>query len=128
VPINNCFKLSLGTRKLSRMLSSWMMSPPRCEDKDIYFIVSLSWRGLSVNFKGGGHGGGAMMIQEYVNTYCSAGTQELDSQVPINNIEKLSFKIILLMIVRVSISIKLYHVSHPQMYYRVECLRLTFFD
>jgi hypothetical protein len=101
---------------------------PKIEVEDTYFIIGLSQHGSSVNLKGGGHGTSTLTIQEYVNTYYSTGTQKMSFQVPINNIEDLRLKIILLMLSRVSSSSIPHLYFHPQMYNGVYLFYPTIFD
>ena len=44
--------------------------------EDMYFIIGLSRRGMPVNHEGTGRGGDPMSVQDYVDTYCSPGTQK----------------------------------------------------
>jgi hypothetical protein len=62
-------------------------------------------------------------MEEYITTYCIAGTKKVGSQLPIRVIENLSLKIIILVLTRISGSTSLHQVSRPLMFYVVECLR-----
>jgi hypothetical protein len=82
--------------------------PLRIEVEDIYFLVGLSRRGEVVNLKSRGAGSG-MKIEEYIDAHCVAGTPKVGSQVPIRAISNLILKIIVLMLTRISVSVR----SHP---------------
>ena len=52
----------------------------------MYFITRLSRRGMPMNLEGTGSGGDPMSVQDYVDTYCTPGTQKKGSCIPIVHI------------------------------------------
>ena len=54
--------------------------------EDMYFIMRLSRRGMPVNLEGTVRVGDPMSVQDYVNTYCTSGSQNKGSCIPIVNI------------------------------------------
>jgi hypothetical protein len=92
--------------------------PLRIEMEDIYFLTGLSRRGEVVNLKSRGAGSG-MKIEEYIDAHCVAGTPKVGSQVPIQAINNLSLKIIVLVLTRIIGSTSLHHESRPLMFYAV---------
>ena len=68
------------------------------------------------------------MIQEYIDTNCEAGTQKVASQIPIAHIEALALHSIAFCLVRMLGTATQHVISHPLMYYALECTRPTVFD
>jgi hypothetical protein len=56
--------------------------PLRIEVEDIYFLTGLSRRGEVVNLKSW-RDGSDMKIEKYIGTHCIAGTEKVESQLPI---------------------------------------------
>ena len=54
--------------------------------EDIYFIIGLSLHGIPINLEGIGRGGDPMSVQDYLNTYCTLGSQKKGSCIPIVHI------------------------------------------
>ena len=54
--------------------------------EDIYFITGLSRRGAPVNLEGTGRGGDPLSVQNYIDVFCTPGTQKRGSCVPITHI------------------------------------------
>jgi hypothetical protein len=99
----------------------------RIKVEDIYFLTGLSRRGEVVNLKARGEGS-RIKIEEYIDVHCVAGTPKIGSQVPIQAINNLSLKIIVLVLTRIIGSALLYHASRPLMFYAVQCMKLTVYD
>ena len=47
--------------------------------ENMYFITWLSHRGIPMNLEGTGKGGDPMSVQDYVDTYCTPGSQKKGS-------------------------------------------------
>ena len=92
--------------------------PFRIEVEDIYFLTGLSRRGEVVNLKSRGAGSG-MKIEEYIDTHCVAGTPKVGSQIPIQAINNLILKIIVLVFTRITVSVSLHQASRSFMFYAV---------
>ena len=71
--------------------------PLRIEVEDIYFLMGLSCWGEVVNLKSQGDGSG-MKIEKYIYTHYIAGTKKVGSQLPIQVINNLSLKIVVLVL------------------------------
>ena len=54
--------------------------------KDMYFITGLSLRGAPVNLEGTGRGSDPLSVQNYIDVFCTPGTQKRGSCVPIVHI------------------------------------------
>jgi len=98
------------------------------EVEDIYFITGLSRRGEVVNLRSRGGPGHGLTIDEYVAVYCYPETDKVGSQVPINAIQVLGLKAILLTLGRIAGLASLHQASRAQMYYAVECMIPTVYD
>lgn len=101
--------------------------PLRIEVDDIYFITGLPCRGDVVNIKAQGVGGG-MNIEDYIATHCVAGTDKVESQLPIKAIKNPSLKIGVLVLTWISRLALLHKALRLLMFYAVECLRITFYE
>ena len=55
--------------------------------EDIYFITGLSQRGAPVNLEGTGRGADPLSVQNYVDIFCTMGTQKKGSSVLIADIQ-----------------------------------------
>ena len=55
--------------------------------EDIYFITRLSRRGALVNLEGTGRGGDPLSVQNYVDIFCTPGTQRRGTSIPIADIQ-----------------------------------------
>lgn len=97
------------------------------EVEDIYFLTGLSHQWRELNLRGGGRGNASLTIQEYIDTYCKAGTQKVASQIPIARIETSTLLSIAFYLVRMSGTVSQHVISHPLMYYALECMRPTVF-
>lgn len=95
--------------------------PISFEMEGIYFLTGLSRRGRELSIHGGGRGDVSLMIQEYINTYCEAGTQKVVSQIPITRIETLALSSISFFLVKMLGTATQHVISHPLMYYALEC-------
>jgi hypothetical protein len=71
--------------------------PLRIEEKDIYFLTVLLHRGEVVNLKALGAGRG-MKIEEYIDSHCIAGTEKVESQIPIRAKNNLGLNIVVLVL------------------------------
>ena len=101
--------------------------PPRLKVEDVYFITGLSHRGEVVNLRDRGVGGG-LTIDEYIVVYCLLETNKVGSQVPVNSIWSLNFKVIVLLLARITGLASLHQYFGPLMFYAVECMRPTIYD
>ena len=101
--------------------------PLKIEVEDIYFLMGLSHRGEVVNLKYWGDGSG-MNIEEYIDVHCVVGTEKVESQLPIQAINNLSLKIVVLVLTWITGSTSLHQESRLLMFYSVECLRPTMYD
>jgi hypothetical protein len=99
----------------------------RIEVEDIYFLTGLSCWGEVVNLKAQGDGSG-MNIEEYIESHCIAGTENVGSQLPIRAIKNLIFKIVVLVLTRIIGSASFHQASRSLMLYYVERLRPTMYD
>ena len=54
--------------------------------KDMYFITSLSQRGAPVNLEGTSRGSDPLSVQNYIDVFCTPGTQKRGICVPIAHI------------------------------------------
>jgi hypothetical protein len=101
--------------------------PLRIEVEDIYFLTRLSRWGEVVNLKARGTGSG-MKIEEYIDAHYIAGTDKVQSQVPIRAINNLSLTIVFLVLTQIIGSTSLHQTSRSLMFYLVECLRPMVYD
>jgi hypothetical protein len=101
--------------------------PLRIEVEDIYFLTGLSRQGEVVNLKSRGVGSG-MKIEEYIDAHYVAGTPKVGIQVPIQAINNLSLKIIVLVLNKITGSTSLHQASRPLMFYAIQCTRPTVYD
>ena len=101
--------------------------PLRIEFEDIYFLTTLSRRDEVVNLKAMGDGS-SMKIEKYIDTYCIARTKKVGSQLPIQVINNLSLKIVVLVLTGITGSALLHQESRLLIFYSVECLRPTMYD
>jgi hypothetical protein len=69
-----------------------------------------------------------MKIEEYIYTHCVAGTPKVGSQVPIQEINKLSLNIIFLVLTRITGLASLHQASRMLMFYVVQCVRPIVYD
>jgi len=65
-------------------------------NKDIYFLTGISRRGEPVNLHT--FSPGPVKIANYIGMHCEADTEKVGSHVPINKINNLSLKVIVLLI------------------------------
>ena len=54
--------------------------------EDIYFITGLSRRGAPVNLEGTSRGSDPLSVQNYVDVFCTLGTQKRGTSIPIADI------------------------------------------
>jgi hypothetical protein len=85
-------------------------------------LTSLSRQGEVVNLKSWG-AGSEMKIGEYIDAHCVAGTPKVGSQVPIQAINNLILKIIVLVLTTIAGSASLNQASSSLMFYVVQCMR-----
>jgi hypothetical protein len=81
-------------------------------------VVNLKARGV----------GSSMKIEEYIATHYIAGTKKVGSQLPIQAINNLSLKIVVLILTWIIGSTSLHQESRPLMFYSVEFLRPMVYD
>ena len=120
-------KLLIGYWDLDRSQFIIDNDPISFEVEDIYFLVGLSHRGRELNLCGGGRGDASLTIQEYIDTYCEDGTQKVASHIPIARIETLALRSIVFCLLKMSGTTSQHVISHPLMYYALECSRATIF-
>ena len=101
--------------------------PLSLEVEDIYFIIGLSRRGMVVNLRARGLGGG-LRIEEYITIYCLLNMEKVGSQIPTNSIQNLGLKEILLVLGRISRLASLHQAYRPLIFYAVECISPTIYD
>ena len=97
------------------------------EVEDIYFITGLSRRGEIVNLRAHGVGGG-ITIDEYISIYCLLDIENVGIQVPLNVIQNLGLKVIVLVLGRIVGLTYLHQAPRPLMFYAVEHMRPTIYD
>ena len=56
-------------------------------EEDIYFVTGLSRRRAPVNLEGTGRGGDPLSVQNYVDIFCTPGTQRRGTNIPIVDIQ-----------------------------------------
>ena len=71
--------------------------------------------------------GGRMTINEYIVAYFLLDIEKLGIQVPIRAIHRISLKVIILVLARLSSSFVLHQDLRPLMFYAVDCLRPTIY-
>ena len=101
--------------------------PLSLEVEDIYFIIGLSHRGEIFNLRARGLGGG-LTIDEYIVVYFLLDTEKVGSQVPMNSIQNLVLKAIVLALSRIMGLASLHKDSRPLMFYTFECMRSTIYE
>ena len=67
----------------------------------MYFINDLSHIGVLVNLAGTGRGGDPMSVQDYINTYCSLGTQKKGTCIPLSQITRFPLQVMVSMVTRI---------------------------
>jgi hypothetical protein len=92
--------------------------------EDIYFLTSLSRRGELVDLDT--FPLRPYNIAHYIDMYCEADTKKVGSQVPIQNIENLSLRVVLYMIGWMTRSNTLHQASDPQMHCAMQCLQTDY--
>ena len=95
--------------------------------EDIYFITSLSRCGVAMSLAGFGHGGGALSVQDYVDTYCLLSTQKSSTQILITQVTSFPLKCIVSTINRVDGTSALNLATWNHMNLAVECLQSVVF-
>ena len=70
--------------------------------EDVYFIAGLSQRGALVNLEGTDRGGDPLSVHNYIDIYCTPGTQKRGSCIPIVHIRDLPLQVLTSTIVRVA--------------------------
>ena len=76
--------------------------------EDIYFIADLSQRGALVNLEGTDRGDDPLSVQNYIDVYCTPGTQKRRSCVPIAHICDFTLQVPTSTIVRIAGSYSLH--------------------
>ena len=99
----------------------------RLEVEYIYFITGLSRQGKVVNLRDHGMGGG-ITIEEYIFVYYLSDTEKIEIQVPVNSIQSLGLKVIVLVLARIIGLASLHQASRPLMFYEGYCMRPTIYD
>ena len=70
--------------------------------EDIYFIMGLSRRRAPVKLEGTGRGSDLLSVQDYINTYCTPGTQKRGTFIPIAHIHSLPLQVLVSTVVRLA--------------------------
>jgi len=96
--------------------------------EDIYFITGLSQRGALVNLEGTSRGGDPLSVQNYVDMFCTLGTQKRGSSVIIADIQDFTLQVLASTIVRLSGSSGLHMATRNQMRVAVDCFRGALYD
>ena len=89
----------------------------------MYFITRLSRRGMPMKLEGTDRGGDPMSVQDYVDTYCTLGTQKNGSCIPIVHITSFPLQVVVRTIVRVAGSSSFYLATQTQMRFAMECVQ-----
>ena len=71
--------------------------------------------------------GGGLTIEEYIAIYFLLYTENIGSQVPVNSIQNLGLKVILLALDKIAGLTYLHQDSIPLMFYVVECMRTNIY-
>ena len=96
--------------------------------EDMYFITGLSRRGVPVNLEGTGRGGDPLSVQNYIDVFCTPGTQTRGSYVPITHIRDFTLQVLTSTIVRIAGSSSLHLATQNQMRLVVDCFRGALYD
>ena len=96
--------------------------------EDIYFIAGLSRRGSPINLEGTSRSGVPLSVQNYIDVYCSPGTQKRGSCIPITHIRDISLHVLASTIVRFAGSSSLHLATHTQMRLAVDCTQGALYD
>ena len=96
--------------------------------EDIYFITGLSQRGAPMNLEGTGKGGDPLSVQNYVDMFCTPGTQKRGSSVIIADIQDFTLQVLASTIVRLAGSSGLHMATRNQMRVAVDCFRGALYD
>ena len=96
--------------------------------KDLYFITVLSHRGALVNLEGTGRGGDPLSVQNYIDVFCTPGTQKRGSCVPIAHICDFKLQVLTSTIVRIAGSSSLHLATRNQMRLVVDCMHGALYD
>ena len=89
--------------------------------KDMYFITDLSRRGASVNLEGTSSGGDPLSVQNYIDVFCTLGTQKRGICIPIVHIRYFTLQVLTSTIVRITGSSSLHLATRNQMRLEVDC-------
>ena len=79
------------------------------EVEDIYFVTSLSQRGVVMHLTGRTRS--SHSVEDYVHIYCPGHPKKIGSQIPIKHVESFLLRILLFSIARVNGSSSLHQVS-----------------
>ena len=96
--------------------------------EDIYFIAGLSRRGAPFNLEGTDKGGDPLSVQNYIDVYCTPGTQKRGSCIPIAHIRDLTLQQLTSTIVRIAGSSSLHIAIRNQMRLEVDCTQGALYD
>jgi hypothetical protein len=69
-----------------------------------------------------------MKIEEYIDAHCVGGTPKVGIQLPIQEINDLSLKIIVLVLDMITGLATFHQASRPLMFYAMQCMRPTVYD
>ena len=96
--------------------------------KDMHFITGFSRRGALVNLEGTGRGGDPLSVQNYIDVFCTPGTQKRGSCVPVVHINEFTLQVLSSTIVRISGSSSLHLATQNQMRLVVNYFRSSLYD
>ena len=96
--------------------------------EDIYFIAGLSRQGALVNLEGTGRVGDPISVQNYIDVFCTPGTQKRGSCIPITHIRDLPLQVLVSTIVRVAGSSSLHLATQNQMRLAVDYMHGVLYD
>ena len=96
--------------------------------EDMYFITGLSQRGALVNLDGTDKGDDPLSIQNYIDVFCTPGTQKRGSCVPIAHIRDFTLQVLTSTIVRITGSSSLHLATQNQIRLAVDCMHGALYD
>ena len=96
--------------------------------EDIYFITGLSQWGPPMKLEGIGRGGDPLSVQNYVDIFCTPGTQNKGSSILLVDIQDFTLQVLSSTIMRIAGSSALHLATRNQMRIAVDCFRGALYD
>ena len=96
--------------------------------EDMYFITGLSRQGAPVNLEGTSRGSDPLSVKNYIDVFCTPGTQKRGSCVPIIHIRDFTLQVLENTIVRISGSSSLHLATWNQMRLAVDFMHGDLYD